>query len=470
MKTTRFDRQTFIRGSAAGGAAWLLPSLRGSYARAATGIPRRLVIFYTNHGTLPQFWATGPGGSGKPTQSNWDFGDILQPVARFKQDLLLLSGVDMKSRDVAGEVGGDAHMIVQCHSMTSAKQVSQEMAGGISIDQYVVNALKASNGGNPATALPSVMLSIADRGPGPFPWGHPFYYGPSQPVPLERVPGNAYQRMFPNGPPTGGAPKEDPRMVARKSMADRALSEFEHVANRLGRAEKTKLDAHAAALRDLEKRLALTPGRACEPPAASNFSRGGNYWNTGYDQHPRLAHLALACDLTRVVAIHVDEVPDGISGYRGGMLGTQNSHDLIHQTDRNNGSLRSDAQGIAVVKKYHLVYAQLFANFLDLLKNTPESDGGSLLDHTAVLWCGEISEGGHGTNNLRWMIAGNCQGAFKTGRLLIWDDYDRSEFRSSAVAPSHADLFVSLANAMGVDTDTFGIAGACKGPIASLAG
>ncbi len=81
----------------------------------------------------------------------------------------------------------------------------------------------------------------------------------------------------------------------------------------------------------------------------------------------------------------------------------------------------------------------------------------TVLDHTAVLWAHEQQNGEtHYRNDMPYVLAGGCGGYFKTGQQL------------NLGGKAHNDLLLSLAEAMGAPTPTFGDAALCTGPIAAL--
>lgn len=463
-----FSRRAVLQSVGIGTAAHLLPSLRRPAHAAGAGIPKRLVIVYTQHGTLPQFWDPVGVGGAAPTETSFELGELLKPLSPWKNDLILLSGFDFRSHELNNPNPGDAHQQWQGHSLTGIKMQTGTLAGGPSFDQTIVEGLKANNGGAPPTMLPSVHLGASDSGPYTA-WGHPFYYGPGRAVPIEHSMGNAFKRLFPSGgvPGNGSDAAGAGVLARRKSALDFAAAEFKRLQPKLSKDDGTKFQNHADSLSDLQSRLQIGKTRTCMTPSSTAASTGR--WQSQVEIGTRLAHAALACDLTRVVALHWDEVPNAVSGYAGGSFGTTDAHDLVHKTD-SNGALATNPQAIAVMKKYHLTYADRVAGLLKMLKETPESDGKSLLDHTVVLWCGEISSGGHGGANLRWVLAGNCQGALKTGRYLALTDPKRGNFGISSTAPTHQQLFVTLANAMDVNIDTFGDPRSGKGTITKLRG
>jgi hypothetical protein len=111
---------------------------------------------------------------------------------------------------------------------------------------------------------------------------------------------------------------------------------------------------------------------------------------------------------------------------------------------------------MAAVTRWHQWEAKQLVSLLDLLRQVPEADGSSMLDHTMVLLCGQIGEHGHEIDQLPWVLAGGSALGFQGGRYLQFDK-----------AP-HNDLFVSLAQAMGVQTETFGNPTVCTGPLPGL--
>jgi hypothetical protein len=80
-----------------------------------------------------------------------------------------------------------------------------------------------------------------------------------------------------------------------------------------------------------------------------------------------------------------------------------------------------------------------------------------------ILWCSQIGYGSHDLANLPWVIAGDANGYFRTGRYLKLP----ANARSTRGQP-HNDLFVSLANAMDVPITTFGNPACCNGPLGGL--
>ncbi len=121
------------------------------------------------------------------------------------------------------------------------------------------------------------------------------------------------------------------------------------------------------------------------------------------------------------------------------------------------------------LRRIHIWYATQFKALLDRLAALPE-DGGSVLDHTLIVWLSEFS-GHDGTNtrhhhqdDLSWVIAGDAGGAFRTGRSL---DFANERLVGQR---SHNDFWLSICQAMGLEMETFGDPRHCTGPVEELRG
>src|SRR6478609_9419360 len=92
MATNRFQlsRRALLRGLA--GVAVGLPLLEVMSDRraAAAGPPKRLVIFFSPNGTVPDAWVSGG-------ETNFTLGPILQPLEPHQKDIVILTGMNNES-------------------------------------------------------------------------------------------------------------------------------------------------------------------------------------------------------------------------------------------------------------------------------------------------------------------------------------------------------------------------------------
>jgi hypothetical protein len=93
---------------------------------------------------------------------------------------------------------------------------------------------------------------------------------------------------------------------------------------------------------------------------------------------------------------------------------------------------------------------------------TPESDGTTLFDHTLVVWCHEQSTGGHGRRDMPYVLAGGSQCGIEMGRAMHAGGDDTHK------DVTVNDLWISVANRMGVNTNTFGDPSHVNGPLPFL--
>ncbi len=186
----------------------------------------------------------------------------------------------------------------------------------------------------------------------------------------------------------------------------------------------------------------------------------------------QLIQVALACDLTRVVSIDLDgyTIPYGDFGYTAGFLGST-GHSRSRAQDQRHPRRRyaSDPTATAMMKAYHTAESALLAKLLTLLDSIPESDGTTLLDNTLVLWCGEIGAHDHSLDYLPYVLIGGTAHGLNQGRYVR---YPRKVATTAwplySTGLPHNNLFVKLANLMGVSTNTFGQSSICTGALDGL--
>lgn len=450
----KFDRRRFLAALGLGAGTLALPSLR-TPARASADDPVRVVFYVTPHGTVPNRWRmrqAGMDGSDYDYdltgRAEGEWSEILRPLYRHRQKLLV---VDNLARTTAyGEIhrvqreglGDDAneHHVAQAHLMTCdygwQREGNTVIGGARSIDQVIGDAV-----GQPGRWASRVYG---------FRHQHPYsFVARGEPSPREDSPMNAFADIVGLVPPdTSGEPtREELIRAARSSVLDLAADEFDAVLPRLGVEDREKLDRHRQLVRDLEVTLTAGPmGPACDPM----FSADGHE----IGQFARIAAMALACDLTRVVTI----VTPRLLNMEFGADESINIHqDLAHNsTDDAAGYTPSAVQGMT---DYNRVYAEHFATLLDELDSVPEN-GGTLLDNTMVVWLTELATGTHWLDQTPTVIAGSGCGHFRTGRYVHFASNQLTPFSYGGdffIGPPNTQLYVSLMQGMGMPDDSFGL-------------
>lgn len=461
----RFElsRRQILRATGAG--AGLLPLFGGR--GDAADYPRRLIQFITFNGTVQDEW--NPTG----TETDFNFGRILQPLDPFKKDVVVVAGLRNKLSDSVKD-GGDPTLdaFKACHGHTTWLHIltgrladatapnAYTAGGGPSLDQFIVKRL------NPPTKFASLQLGVmhlnetnpvvwADRG---------------RPLHADSDTVATFGRLF--GSFTAPPDTLKRLRLQRRSVLDLSAQRLQAlVAQQLGADAQQKLAAHLQAVRTVEKGLDAPAMGGCKPPAAPMVNATGPGSPVSFDgastsvNAPVVAKAqidnavaAMACDLTRFVTIQM--FTGGQGGLRPGAwlgFGDDDAHAIAH-----------DSAGPSKEKKilFERWHAEQLAYLLGQMKAVPEGSG-TMLDHSIVLSVNIMSHGTHVPNPPPFLLAGGG-GGWKTGRFLTYGDI-RTRAPATPAAVPHNNLLVSICRAMGVPVDTFGDAQYCTGPLARLA-
>jgi hypothetical protein len=481
MKQLKVNRRNVLQGLGLGALALSLPFRRERVANAAApAIPKRIIFFYGS-GMLYDDWVpTGPGGVGPASENAWDFGLLHQPLQDYKAHCLYVDGLGMMSEQVDKGPAGNAHNQGAKHALAAASTDKPDVPGGVSIDQYISQAINTPTA---LTAHPSLILQATNWTNDATLYSGAVAAGPDQPLPGIWNPKDAYTQVFGNfTAPGADTSLADAARAQQAAVFGLAKADYARLIGKLSVSDRQRVQTHLDLLSDLENRLALptTAGSACVKPSppsdlmACDFSCYGKgpdqdtrNWDLSLDHHSQLITAAFACDLTRVAFLEVTYGADADYGYTSGAFGSTDMHDLIHKVNDRANPLAKNPAARKIVQDQCRLEASKLANLLKLLNSIPEADGGTLLDHSIVLYCGQIAYGSHDLSRLPWLIIGSGGGYFKTGRYVSYGDPSTLQADSNRGIP-HNNLFVSLANAMGVETQTFGNPSVCTGPLANL--
>lgn len=401
--------------------------------------PKRLVIIQQNNGTQQSnFWP------------NQNFNSpILDPILsnpRLAARTTIVKGVYVP-RDANG-TDANEHDMGFARMWTGEKLLSRgghPWGGGASVDQLVASALKSE----------SMTLAVWASSVQPFPkpgFNHRRSFSYSAPG-VHRLPlidpFEVYTRWFASPDEVDEATKR--KLLLRKSALDVAAKDLSSMRSRLGSTERIKLDAHASSIRDAENRLSdMIAGRA--GPGATSWLKPfppREYRNSRPD--------LLVSDESAVPDIvysFVDLIAAGIAsnatsvatlqlGYGGGQWRFDwegvghDHHDLAHQDKTDEGVDPAVTQKIVTLNRW---YAKQIARLASKLDEIPEM-GGTVLDHTLLVWANEFGRGDHNQENVPVVFVG---GKLGHGKLV---DVGRQPFQR---------VGTSVLNAMGIPAEGFG--------------
>jgi hypothetical protein len=313
-------------------------------------------------------------------------------------------------------------------------------ATSVSVDQYLGSKLGKE------TAFATLELGVQVGFT--IPRGRMIYSVAGQPVPPEENPFKAFNRLFGNwGQSLAEQQKEQGR---RQSVLDAVKADFDTLEQKLGSADRQKLESHADAIRAIEVRLdklAAIPA-GCTPPGL-----GPSFNHQNKSMFPKVGELmmdilvmAMRCDLTRIASLMWSSA---LSNTVHTWLGhTAGHHEYSH-------SLGDPASRKKIVE-INTWYSKRLAALIDRMKQVPEGTS-TLFDNSVIVWGSELGKGQpHYCTKIPFVLAGSCGGYFKTGRHV------------NVQSASHNNLLLSLMHAMGVPDSTFGNPTFCSGPITSL--
>jgi Protein of unknown function (DUF1552) len=477
MKIQTLSRRLLLQVAAAGATTAMLPSLlaRKAQADTPTAPPRVLFVYSVNPVTREFYTPIGSGGNPKPTENVWDFQATHSALTPYRSKIIATRGLSMLSQELKQVAGANAHVKGGTHALTATARLSPSLANGISIDQLIARAI---NTPTIVTKYGSLEIDLLRSSDGE---GGPTYVGPGQPATRITEPDAALANFGLLGSPTAEQKAAAAAELARAEAAlDFVLKGYRNVKTRLSVEDKARLDAHAQAVADLRTRVGMTvsPTKSMYLPDQTlqndvlNFKANRAQTSLGWDITVRLAVAALACDLTRVQVLHMpgyDNIEPfmgatGFKPFRAAGTDINSAHALDHLCYGAGTALWKDPTQYSghTAKEWMALKdtatANFFAGLLKRLQDTPDGYGASMLDSTLVVWCGQIADGSHDTADLSWTLAGNINKRFRTGRFLQFD----------ATKTSHNNLFVSVAQAMGVNINTFGDPGVCTGPLSGL--
>lgn len=432
----RIGRRFLLRGAC--GVALGLPLLQAMQSHAG-GAPavKRLIVLFTNNGTIKSAWR--PQG----TETSFQLGPILAPLAPYQSKLIVMEGIDMES-SYHGPGSGDPHMPGMAHLLTGTEMVDtgpgtyDKIGGGISVDQHIAQTLGA------ATKFSSLGFGVQARHYSASPWNSLSYLGANQPVDPEDDPVKMFDKVF-------GDLSSDPAIAdlraQRLTVLDAVKDEIGALHSRLGSEDKVRLEQHLAAVAEVEKSVAVAAGN-CTPPAAP-APVGSLYAHASapaiMKAHIDLLVAALACDLTRVATLQWQEA-----------LGGDSTFVWLNQTVTHHEESHDPGNYGAELIAINTWFAEQLAYLLQSLEAVPDG-AGTLLDSTVVFWCNELSDGAaHSRRDMSFVLAGSCGGYFNTGRYLQYG------------GNHHNDLLVSLCHAMDVPVATFGNPAYCTGALPNL--
>ena len=406
------NRRTFLRASGVAMALPLLESMSPAVLRAAATAPRRMVNICNTLGLYSESWFPKTAGMG------YEATEYLSLIDQHRSQYTLFSGYDHEEQS-----GRQPHNS-EITWLTAARRPGLDgFRNTISLDQVAANRLGYT------TRYPSIVLGTASP-------QSQSYTRSGAMVPAETSPGKLFEQLF-----LQGTPEEVERQAQSLndggSILDRLKSETTALRGRVSASDQQKLDAYFDAVRTAEQELGEVKAWQQRTKPTVDVARPDDVDDVA-DLIGRIKAmfymipLILETDSSRVVSVMIQD-HSAIPQVQGVSV---DHHNLSHH-----------GQDDAKINQLKLVETQIveaFGGLLTELAARNDSDG-NLLDSTTVLFGSNLGNANaHTSHDLPILLAG---GGYQHGGHIVYEGEENAPL---------CNLFVTLLQTMGVETDAFG--------------
>jgi hypothetical protein len=429
------SRRTVLRGMGGAIALPLLDAMVPALAAAATAAAkpvRRLGVVYHPNGVIYDRWLP------KGVATEFAFSPTLAPLAPFRDQLVVVTGLYSDQAEALGDGGGD-HSRASGTYLTGVhvKKSDSAVENGVSMDQIAARALANE------TQLSSLQLTVDENSlVGPCDIGYGCAYSstlswltPTLPLMAENNPRVVFERLFGSSDSTDARVRAS-RLARDKSLLDSVTDRLKQLQHQLSAADNRKIADYFTSIRDVERRIQKAEEQSAKQLPDVNQPAG---IPDAFEPHVQLLYdlqvLAYQADLTRVITFMYGREQ---TGRPYPQIGVPEPHHSIshHQNDA------VKMEKCSAIQVYHL---KLFADYLEKLRSTPDGDG-SLLDHVIILYGAGLSNSDrHSHGPLPTLLLGGGAGTIKGGRHLVYSEHTPL-----------TNLQLTLLDKMGVPTEKIG--------------
>ena len=404
------SRRTFLRGS---GVVIALPMLeamtpRSKAASAESKPVKRFVCLSNNYGVYRESFFPAADQVGV----DYEIPETLQPLKRHRRDFTLFSNLDH------GATGGHKGVPVLLSGVRPHVAAGYP-EGNVSVDQKIAEHVGA------ATRFSSLTMKVNEANLVSF-----TRTGVQVPAIDLR---QAYRAMFIEDAPSARA-TATARLKRHHSILDVVMDEAKSVQRGLGQQDQRKFAEYLDAVRSLEKKIQQQQPWLDRPKPQTDHAEPLQGKGTEADLRSvmELIALAIQTDSTRAITV--------ASGFRNGDFGLSGGyHGFSHH-----GQREKEVNALKLIERNQITQ---MAYLIDLLKTKEDPiNGGTLFDHTSILFGSGMATGEHSTKNLPLILAG---GGFSHGEHKVYPE------QSNQRVPA-ANLLLSILQNHGLEIDRFG--------------
>ena len=407
-------------------------------AKEKTETPKRSAFIYLANGVHSLNYQITESGK------DYTFSRSLKPLEKFRNVITPISGLHHP-----GSLGHHHNCI---NIFLTGAKIGAAHRNSISVDQKIAQV------SGQHTRYPSMEIALTQ--------GSLAWTADGVQLPAQRRCSHIFASLFEE--PKGGIVAQRKALRRKASVLDDNLAEVRALSQKMGTADKGRLDQYLSSVREAEIRTRRADAWLDTPlPQISKADRqrtnrdiaktqAGDYFRTVYD----LMVLAFQTDVTRVATFSLGGEGDAFAIPEIGI--TESRHQLSHHG--------GDEGYMEKLTNYDTFAIEQFRYFLTRLSDTKDLNGNSLLGSTISLFGSGMSYGhSHGNANLPLVLAGGADLGLKHGSHL---DFNQGHFDGYTLdkpgdhyrlcsRPANSDAHMSnllllMAQKMGVETEQFG--------------
>ncbi len=403
-------RRTFIRGMGVTLALPLLDSMipaRTLFAQTAAKGTSRIGFVYIPHGAIMDKWTPATEGAG------FEFTPILKPLEPFRDRLNVVTGLGHKAADTTA-----VHSLSPTTWLSGVRPKATQGVdayAGVTADQIAAQAIGQD------TVLPSLELATedhsgligsCDRDYGCIYMNTLSWRTPTTPMPMEINPRKVFERMFGEG---GSAAQRLARIQEDRSILDAITKEASSLQLRLGPSDRQTMNQYLENIREIERRIQRAEKTQGDESLQLPARPAGVPFD--FEEHVRMMYdlmvVAYQANITRVITFMVSREVSNRTYPQVNV--TDGHHAISHHQNR--------AEKMEKNVRIQTFNVNMFAAFVEKLKNTPDGDG-SLLDNIVLLYGSNMSNSNaHDHFPLPNLVLGGAAGRLKGGRHLRYPDH-----------------------------------------------
>jgi hypothetical protein len=430
FKRKSISRRTILRGAGAAIALPLLDAMIPAMTATAATVAapeklRRIGYVYIPMGYFPDRWTPKDDSLNELPFS-------LKPLEKMKQKVSVITNMDLQNAYPGSHATSNSAFLSAARAKLTE---STDYYLGTTVDQVAAKQI------GQRTQLPSLELSMdllstvgqCDNGYACVYQNNLSWASPTEPLPSEAHPRIVFESLFGDG----GTPEQRrAALKTRASLLDSVTSEIKRLKNRVGAADRNKIDGYLESIREVERRIHLAESTAKDHPLPDLDRPVGV--PAAYADHARMMFdlqlLAFQGDITRVVSF---QLAREASTRTYPEIGVPDPHHPVTHHGNNPEKLEK----VAKINRFHV---SLFADFLERMDKIPEGNG-SLLDHSLYLYGSGMGDPDkHDHSNLPILVAGGAAGKMRGGRHIRYQE-----------PTPLSNLHLTLLNKVGVPMETF---------------